>query len=104
MNISTKAKLVAPGIVAPGIVSITSTELYFEVDEDDPEYKKIDPEVRHNMWQFIRTINLKKSLDLFIIYIICVCVSGVSVVLLIYLEAVEKISCKHLSDCPSFLI
>lgn len=45
VNISTKARLVAPGLVAPGCVSLTSTELYFEVDEDDPEYKKIDPEV-----------------------------------------------------------
>ncbi|XP_028036907.1 neurobeachin isoform X7 [Bombyx mandarina] len=45
VNISTKAKLLAPGLVAPGTVSLTSTELYFEVDEDDPEYKKIDPEV-----------------------------------------------------------
>lgn len=45
VNISTKAKLVAPGLVAPGTVSLTSTELYFEVDEEDPEYKKIDPEV-----------------------------------------------------------
>ena len=45
MNISTRAKLVAPGIVAPGTVSITSTELYFEVDEEDPEYKKVDAEV-----------------------------------------------------------
>lgn len=47
MNISTKAKLVAPGIVAPGMMSITSTELYFEVDEDDPDLKKIDAEVGH---------------------------------------------------------
>lgn len=45
VNISTKAKLVAPGLVAPGTVSLTSTELYFEVDEDDADYKKIDPEV-----------------------------------------------------------
>lgn len=45
MNISTKGKLIAPGIVAPGIISVTSTELYFEVDEDDPEFKKIDSEV-----------------------------------------------------------
>lgn len=45
MNISTKAKLVAPGIVANGMVSITSTELYFEVDEDDEEFKKLDTEV-----------------------------------------------------------
>ncbi|KAG8331825.1 hypothetical protein J6590_034214 [Homalodisca vitripennis] len=45
VNISTKARLVAPGLVAPGMISITSTELYFEVDEEDPEYKKLDPEV-----------------------------------------------------------
>lgn len=45
VNISTKGKLIAPGIVAPGIISVTSTELYFEVDEDDPEFKKIDGEV-----------------------------------------------------------
>lgn len=46
VNISTKAKLIAPGIVTPGMVSITSTELYFEVDEDDEEFKKVDTEVR----------------------------------------------------------
>ncbi|KAK6637449.1 hypothetical protein RUM44_007866 [Polyplax serrata] len=45
VNISTKARLIAPGIVAPGVVSITMTELYFEVDEDDEEYKKINAEV-----------------------------------------------------------
>lgn len=45
VNISTKGKLIAPGIVAPGIISVTSTELYFEVDEEDPEFKKIDSEV-----------------------------------------------------------
>lgn len=39
----------APGLVAPGTVSLTSTELYFEVDEDDPEFKKIDPEVGANL-------------------------------------------------------
>ncbi|GLV35236.1 rugose [Carabus blaptoides fortunei] len=58
VNISTKAKLIAPGIVAPGMVSITSAELYFEVDEDDPEFKKIDTEVLkycdhlHGKWYF----------------------------------------------------
>ena len=45
VNISTKARLVSPGVVAPGIVSITSNELYFEVDEDEPEFNKVDPEV-----------------------------------------------------------
>jgi len=45
VNISTRASLISAGVVAPGIVSITSAELYFEVDEDDPEFKKLDPEV-----------------------------------------------------------
>lgn len=49
VNISTPAKLIAPGIVAPGMVSITSTELYFEVDEDDDEFKKIDTEVSNRL-------------------------------------------------------
>lgn len=44
---STRAKLIAPGVVVPGTVSITAAELYFEVDEEDIEYKKCDPEVRH---------------------------------------------------------
>ncbi|XP_060830238.1 neurobeachin isoform X15 [Bombus pascuorum] len=58
VNISTKGKLIAPGIVAPGIISVTSAELYFEVDEDDPEFKKIDSEVLkycdhlHGKWYF----------------------------------------------------
>lgn len=45
VNMSTKAKLIAPGVVTPGIMSITSAELYFEVDEEDGEFKKIDAEV-----------------------------------------------------------
>jgi len=52
VNISTKARLVAPGVVAPGTVSITSTELYFEVDEDDTEYRRIDPEVGPHFFFF----------------------------------------------------
>ncbi|XP_050298842.1 neurobeachin isoform X6 [Anthonomus grandis grandis] len=58
VNISTKAKLIAPGIVAPGMVSVTSAELYFEVDEDDEEFKKMDGEVLkycdhlHGKWYF----------------------------------------------------
>ena len=43
---SSRAKLVAPGIVASGTLSITSAELYFEVDEEDPDFQKLDPEVR----------------------------------------------------------
>ncbi|XP_055840736.1 neurobeachin isoform X9 [Episyrphus balteatus] len=58
VNISTKAKLIAPGLVAPGTVSITSTEMFFEVDEDHPEFQKIEQEVLkycdhlHGKWYF----------------------------------------------------
>ncbi|XP_071453109.1 neurobeachin isoform X4 [Hetaerina americana] len=70
VNISTKARLIAPGIVAPGMVSITTTELYFEVDEDDPEFKKIDPEILkycdhlHGKWYFseVRAIFARRYL------------------------------------------
>lgn len=58
VNISTKAKLIAPGLVARGTVSITSTEMYFEVDEDCEEFQKIDADVLkycdhlHGKWYF----------------------------------------------------
>lgn len=58
VNMSTRAKLVAPGLVVPGTVSITAAELYFEVDEEDPEFRKADPEVVkycehvHGKWHF----------------------------------------------------
>lgn len=44
--------MISAGVVAPGIVSITSAELYFEVDEDDPEFKKLDPEVSVSYFRF----------------------------------------------------
>uniref|UniRef100_A0A673TBE5 Neurobeachin n=1 Tax=Suricata suricatta TaxID=37032 RepID=A0A673TBE5_SURSU len=40
--LSTPAQLIAPVVVAKGTLSITTTEIYFEVDEDDPAFKKID--------------------------------------------------------------
>ena len=43
--LSTSAKLVAPGTVVNGTMSITKTEMYFEMDEDDEENKKIEPKV-----------------------------------------------------------
>lgn len=56
--LSTPAQLVAPVIVARGTLSITTTEIYFEVDEDDPTFKKIDAKVLgyteglHGKWMF----------------------------------------------------
>ncbi|CAG9537569.1 unnamed protein product [Cercopithifilaria johnstoni] len=41
----TTAKLIAPGIVIPGILSITNYELFFDADENDPLYKEQDPKV-----------------------------------------------------------
>ncbi|ETE69177.1 Neurobeachin, partial [Ophiophagus hannah] len=43
--LSTPAQLIAPVVVAKGTLSITTTEIYFEVDEDDSAFKKIDPKV-----------------------------------------------------------
>uniref|UniRef100_A0A915Q760 BEACH-type PH domain-containing protein n=1 Tax=Setaria digitata TaxID=48799 RepID=A0A915Q760_9BILA len=39
----TTAKLIAPGVVVPGTLSITNYELFFDADEDDPLYKEQDP-------------------------------------------------------------
>ena len=46
INISTTAILVSPGVAVSGTVSITSSEVYFEVDEDHPDFKNIDNQVR----------------------------------------------------------
>ncbi|KAM7290041.1 neurobeachin [Ixodes scapularis] len=45
VSLSTRCRLIAPGITAPGMLSITQSELFFEVDEDDIEFKKNDSEV-----------------------------------------------------------
>lgn len=44
--LSTPAQLVAPVVVARGTLSITTTEIYFEVDEEDPAFKNTDAKVR----------------------------------------------------------
>ena len=48
VNISTTAILVSPGLAVKGTMSITASEVYFEVDEDTSEYKKVDPQVGNN--------------------------------------------------------
>ncbi|XP_049599063.1 neurobeachin a isoform X13 [Syngnathus scovelli] len=56
--LSTPAQLVAPALVARGTLSVTTTEIYFEVDEDDPAFKKADAKVLayseglHGKWMF----------------------------------------------------
>uniref|UniRef100_A0A3Q2XPD3 Neurobeachin n=1 Tax=Hippocampus comes TaxID=109280 RepID=A0A3Q2XPD3_HIPCM len=56
--LSSPAQLVAPGLVARGTLSITGSEIYFEVDEDDPAFKGVSPKVLayteglHGKWMF----------------------------------------------------
>ena len=57
---STPASLIAPCVVAKGTLSITSSEMYFEVDEEEPAYKELDAKVRRD-FNFIESID---SIDL----------------------------------------
>ncbi|XP_077954702.1 neurobeachin [Gasterosteus aculeatus] len=56
--LSSPAQLVAPLLVARGTLSITTTEIYFEVDEDDPAFRRVDSKVLayteglHGKWMF----------------------------------------------------
>ncbi|XP_030597800.1 lipopolysaccharide-responsive and beige-like anchor protein isoform X2 [Archocentrus centrarchus] len=58
VNMSTSAQLVAPAVVVKGTLSITASELYFEVDEEEPSFKTIDPKILayteglHGKWLF----------------------------------------------------
>uniref|UniRef100_A0A8C8VDW1 Lipopolysaccharide-responsive and beige-like anchor protein n=1 Tax=Pelusios castaneus TaxID=367368 RepID=A0A8C8VDW1_9SAUR len=58
VTLCTPAQLVAPSVVVKGTLSITSSEFCFEVDEEDPSFKKIDPKILayteglHGKWLF----------------------------------------------------
>ncbi|NWJ02011.1 LRBA protein, partial [Crypturellus undulatus] len=70
VNLSAPAHLVAPSVVVKGTLSITSSEVYFEVDEEDPSFKKIDPKILayteglHGKWLFseIRSVFSRRFL------------------------------------------
>ncbi|XP_075786138.1 lipopolysaccharide-responsive and beige-like anchor protein isoform X3 [Pelodiscus sinensis] len=70
VSLCTPAQLVAPSTVVKGTLSITSSELCFEVDEEDPSFKKIDPKILayteglHGKWLFteIRSIFSRRYL------------------------------------------
>uniref|UniRef100_A0A667XJR2 LPS responsive beige-like anchor protein n=1 Tax=Myripristis murdjan TaxID=586833 RepID=A0A667XJR2_9TELE len=49
VNLSTAAQLVAPAVVVKGTLSITASELYFEVDEEEPGFKAIDPKIQQHL-------------------------------------------------------
>ena len=44
--VSTNCLLVSPGAVVHGTMSITKSELYFEMEDEHAENKKIDAKVR----------------------------------------------------------
>ncbi|WKX98416.1 hypothetical protein Q1695_013812 [Nippostrongylus brasiliensis] len=58
---STAAKLIAPGIVVPGTLSITATDLFFDADEEHALYKKQDPKVSELQEKFIKNTEKKKK-------------------------------------------
>uniref|UniRef100_A0A669CNB4 Neurobeachin n=1 Tax=Oreochromis niloticus TaxID=8128 RepID=A0A669CNB4_ORENI len=68
--LSSPAQLVAPVLVARGTLSITTTEIYFEVDEDDPAFKRVDSKLLpyteglHGKWMFseIRAVFTRRYL------------------------------------------
>ncbi|XP_069782538.1 lipopolysaccharide-responsive and beige-like anchor protein isoform X2 [Narcine bancroftii] len=70
VNLTTAVQLIAPVVVAKGTLSITASELYFEVDDEDPNYKKLDPKILtyteglHGKWLFseIRAIFSRRYL------------------------------------------
>ncbi|VDO38190.1 unnamed protein product [Brugia timori] len=51
----TAAKLIAPGLVVPGTLSITNYELFFDADEDDPLYKEQDPKKTYDIENIMKT-------------------------------------------------
>ena len=59
--VSTPAKLVSPGYVINGTMSVTKSELYFEMDDDDEENKKIDPKVSAIVIRTSERSNIKNS-------------------------------------------
>ncbi|XP_037533810.1 neurobeachin [Nematolebias whitei] len=56
--LSSSAQLVAPVLVARGTLSVTTSEIYFEVDEEDPAFRRVDPKILayteglHGKWMF----------------------------------------------------
>ncbi|MGH0135845.1 UNVERIFIED_CONTAM: hypothetical protein FKN15_037882 [Acipenser sinensis] len=57
VSLSTGAHLVAPAVVVKGTLSITASELYFEVDEEEPSFKKVDPKNDNNSQYFLDMFN-----------------------------------------------
>lgn len=56
--VSSSAQLVAPVLVARGTLSVTTSEIYFEVDEEDPAFRRVDPKVRKsNQLRFCSALN-----------------------------------------------
>uniref|UniRef100_A0A8C6V8E2 LPS-responsive vesicle trafficking, beach and anchor containing n=1 Tax=Neogobius melanostomus TaxID=47308 RepID=A0A8C6V8E2_9GOBI len=59
VNLSTSAHLIAPALVVKGTLSVTASELFFEVEEEDSSFKALDPKILayteglHGKWLFM---------------------------------------------------
>ena len=42
---TTSCHLIAPCVIAPGSLTVTSKALFFTVDEENSDYQKLDPKV-----------------------------------------------------------
>uniref|UniRef100_A0A8C7DZ62 LPS responsive beige-like anchor protein n=1 Tax=Naja naja TaxID=35670 RepID=A0A8C7DZ62_NAJNA len=70
VSLCTPAQLVAPCVVVKGTLSITSSEVYFEVDEEEAIFKKMDSKILaytdglHGKWLFseIRSVFSRRYL------------------------------------------
>lgn len=75
--LSSPAQLVAPVLVARGTLSITTTEIYFEVDEDDPAFRRVDSKVS-NLQASVQPEFKAGSLasDMFFLFFHCIWPTG----------------------------
>ena len=58
---TTLCHLIAPCVVAPGSLTVTSEAVFFAVDEENPEYQKLDPKV--SLDSFTTHFNNKRTLN-----------------------------------------
>lgn len=52
--------------MARGTLSITTTEIYFEVDEDDPAFKRVDPKVSKPAPGFVFKAGIRGSIKTYL--------------------------------------
>ena len=58
VTLTTECRIVAPGFALKGSLSITSNDMYFDVDEEDAEFQKMDNEVSRGLGRIcVKTVS-----------------------------------------------